>query len=534
MTRKRSVWLGVLAAIPISLAAQDRLRTMPGYEQAQRVAREEPVVRGGALSATWIDANAFEYTRDGKRYRYDVAARRAREIDARPAAESGEGRGRPVASTEEPDRGRQFTSAASPDGRLLARHRDRNVWVSAADGSDERPVTTDGSAASRVKYGTASWVYGEELDQRSAMWWSPDSRKLAFYRFDESRVPDYSVTLGQTKRHSTVDAEAFPMAGEPNPLVDLSVYDVSTKQIVHLDVRGGNPFDNGAVGHYVYHVNWSPDGRELIFFRTNRRQNVMEVAAANPETGASRVILREEWPTGWINEGPRIVFLEDGRRFIWESQRNGWNNFYLYDLSGSLIAPLTSADTFEAAALVKVDERAGVLFYTARDGDNFLKLQLHRVGLDGRNDRRLTDPASHHTVGGCIASLGMRFGLPPPRLPCGISPDSRHFIDIYQTHDVPPATRLADAATGATVASLAESDTTTFTALGLKKAEMFSYIAADGKTPLRGLIEFPSTFDPGKTYPALVSVYGGPSSPATRHVKRSSRRARSRNTDSSW
>ena len=97
--RKRSVWLTVLAALPISLAAQDRLRTMPGYEQAQRVAREGPVVRGGALSATWIDANAFEYTRDGKRYRYDVAARHASEIDA-TQGEPSEGRGRPVPPAE--------------------------------------------------------------------------------------------------------------------------------------------------------------------------------------------------------------------------------------------------------------------------------------------------------------------------------------------------------------------------------------------------------------------------------------------------
>jgi dipeptidyl-peptidase-4 len=510
MTRARSIWLVVMTAIPISSAAQDRLRTMPGYEKARRVAREEPAVRGGTLSATWIDANAFEYTKDGKRYRYEVAARRASEIAAAPAGKPVEGRDRPVAAAEEPDRGRQFSSAASPDGRLVARYRDRNVWLSAADGSDERQVTTDGSAASRVKYGTASWVYGEELDQRSAMWWSPDGRKLAFYRFDESRVRDYYVTLDQTKRHSRVDAEAFPMAGEPNPHVDLYVYDIATRQIVRLDVRSGKPFDNGAAGHYVYHVNWSPDGRELIFFRTNRRQNVMELVAANPETGASRVILREEWPAGWINESPRLVFLDDGRRFIWESQRNGWNNFYLYDLSGTLIAPLTSARNYEAATLVKIDEPTGVLFYTARDGDNFLKLQLHRVGLDGRNDRRLTDPAFHHTVGACIPSLGMRFGLPPPPLPCGISPDSRHFIDIYQTHDVPPATRLVDAANGAVVAPLAESDTTTFTALGLKKAEMFTYTAADGKTLLHGLIEFPSTFDPAKAYPALVSVYGGP------------------------
>jgi dipeptidyl-peptidase-4 len=509
MTVTRWTWLSVLAALPISLAAQDRLRTMPGYEQAERVAREGSGVRGGALAASWVDAGTLEYSEGGKWYRYDVAARRASEITTTDAGGSDHKRPSPPA-TEPPDRGRQFTSATSPDGRLRAGYRDRNVWLSAANGSDERPVTTDGSAATRVKYGAASWAYGEELEPRSAMWWSPDSRKLAFYRFDESRVPDYYLTLDQVKRQSTVDVEAFPTAGASNPVVDLYVYDVSSGRTVQVDVRGGRPFDNSVVGHYVYHVEWCADGRELIFFRTNRRQNVFELAAANPETGVTRTILREEWPTGWVNEDPRIVFLDDGRRFIWESQRNGWNSFYLYDISGRLIAPLTSTTNVEAAALVKVDERAGLLFYTARDGDNVLKPQLHRVDLDGRNDRRLTDPAFHHTIGGCITSLGTRFGQPPSMLPCGISPDSRHFVDIYQTHDIPPATRLISAEDGTAVALLAESDTTTLSALGLKKAELFTYKATDGKTELHGLVQFPSTFDPSKTYPALVTVYGAP------------------------
>ena len=132
--------------------------------------------------------------------------------------------------------------------------------------------------------------------------------------------------------------------------------------------RDDKPFDDSVVGHYVYRVAWTADGGELTFLRMNRRQNVMEVAAANPTTGACRVVLREEWPSGWLMSEPRMVFLADGKRFIWESQRNGWDNFYLYDLSGRLIAPITSSTTFEAAALVKIDERAKILFYTARDG----------------------------------------------------------------------------------------------------------------------------------------------------------------------
>jgi len=506
---KRFLGLALVVAASGILTAQERLKSTPGYERAQRLARESPTaVRGGNLAITWIDDKAFEYTRDGKRFHFDVASRVAWEV---PLIETTGGRsGRARSGGETPDRGRQFDSATSPDGTLKTFYRNRNVWLSAADGSGEHAITTDGSVATRVKYGTASWVYGEELSQTTAMWWSPDGTKIAYYRFDETTVPDYYVALNQTRLQATVDVEAYPKAGVPNPIVDLFVYDVATKQSTRIDVRDGKPFDNDVVGHYVYHVGWTPDGRELLFFRTNRRQNVMEVAAANPVTGRCRVILREEWPTGWVNSEPRLLFLADGRRFVWESQRNGWNNFYLYDLSRGLLGPITTSTTFEAAALVKIDEPAGVVFYTARDGDNPLKLQLHRVGLDGTGDRRLTDPAFHHTIGGCITNLGSRPEQPPAPAPCAISPDSAHFIDIYQTHDTPPATRLVDASSGAVAAEVAKSDVTKFTELGLKKAELFTFTAADGKTPLRGLLQFPSSFDPSRSYPVIVSVYGGP------------------------
>jgi len=123
-----------------------------------------------------------------------------------------------------------------------------------------------------------------------------------------------------------------------------------------------------------------------------------------------------------------------------------------------------------------------------------MKLQLHRVGLDGKNDKRLTDPAFTHTV--------------TP------SPDGKFFVDVAQTHDTPPVTRLIDS-NGAVVSELAKSDTTKFDQLGLKKVEMFTYTAADGKTKLHGLMHFPSNFDPAKQYPALAGVYGGPASAAT-------------------
>jgi dipeptidyl-peptidase-4 len=500
-------------AFHLTAGAQDRLKTMPGYEQYQKVGREIPTaVKSGALNVTWKDGRTFEYARDGRLYRFDVTTKLATEIGAAPAQPSGRG-GRGAGL----ERGRQAGSAASPDNRLKAFYRARNLWLSDADGGAETQITTDGSEKDRIKYGTASWVYGEELSQTSAMWWSPDSTRIAYYRFDERQVPDYHLQLDQTSIQSKDDVEAYPKAGAPNPVVDLYVYDVANKTSTRIDVRDGKPVDNSVVGHYVYRVAWSADGSELLFNRTNRRQNILEYAAANPATGATRVIVREEWPTGWIENNPSMQFLEDGRRFIWESSRNGWSNLYLHDLSGRLITPLTTHTTFEVGNVIKIDEAAGVVFYTARDGDNYMKIQLHRVGLDGKGEVRLTDPAFNHSIGGCLTGGGGGGGRGGSGQSggsgaCGISPDNKYFIDVYQTHDTPPATRLVDAMTGRPVAELAQSDLTKFTGLGLKKAEMFTYKAADGRTELHGIIHFPSNFDPGRKYPALVSVYGGPAS----------------------
>jgi dipeptidyl-peptidase 4 len=486
--------------------AQDRLKTMPGYEQYLRVSREIPAaVKSGALDVGWRDARTIEYSRDAKRYRFDVESRSLSDVSGPEPSPPGS------LNQAAPERGRQFDAAGSPDGRFKAIYRDRNVWIRDAATGTETQVTTDGDEKTRVKSGTASWVYGEELSQTTAMWWSPDSSRLAYYRFDEKNVPDYFLELDQTRLQSAIDTEAYPKAGAPNPVVDVYVYDLATKKSTRVDVRNGQPFDNTVVGHYVYHVAWSPDGSELLFNRTNRRQNILELAAADPATGETRVVVHEEWPTGWIENSPAMQFLKDGRRFIWESVRSGWNNLYLYDLSGKLIAPLTSHSTFEVASIVKVDEAAGVLFYTARDGDNYLKMQLHRVGLDGKGERRLTDPAFHHTVRSCGPAGSVR-RTPRAEGPgsCGISPDSRYFVDVYQTHDAAPATRVADAATGKTVVELAQSDLTRYEQLGFRKAELFTYKAADGKTTLHGIMQFPSHFDPSRRYPVLVSVYGGP------------------------
>ncbi len=168
-------------------------------------------------------------------------------------------------------------------------YRDRNLFISAPDGTGEIAVTTEGDEEARTKFGTGSWVYGEELNQNTAMWWSPDGSKLAYYGFDEGPVLDYYLQMDQTQIQSSLDVEAYPKAGAPNPVVTLFVYDLATGTSTEMDVRDGQPFTNDVVGHYVYRIEWSPDGSELTFQRTNRRQNINEFTACDPSTGACRV-----------------------------------------------------------------------------------------------------------------------------------------------------------------------------------------------------------------------------------------------------
>lgn len=473
--------------------AQDRIKTMPGYEHYQTMrAQMAGAFRSGALRVDWADdSRTFEYSYNGQRYRYDARARKATEVEGGAAPAFGGGRGGRGGG---PARGRQFDSADSPDGTLKAFYRERNLWLSNTDGSAERPLTTEGSVAARIKYGTASWVYGEELGQRTAMWWSPSGAKLAYYRFDETKVPDYYLQLEQTKVQDVLDTEAYPKSGVPNPVVDLYVYDIASGNTVTVDIRDGQPFTDDVVGHYAYNVQWTPDGSELLLNRTNRRQNVMELTACSPETGKCRAVVREEWPASWVDNTPAMRFLADGKRFIWASERTGWLNYYLYDLSGKLLATLTNHE-FEVANIVNVDEKAGMLWYMARDGDNFMKLQLHRVRLDGKDDRRITDPALNHSV--------------------SMSPDGRYIVDVAQTHDQPPVTRLLDAS-GTMLAELATSDMTRFEQIGLQRPELFTFKAADGVTDLYGMLYKPSDFDPTKQYPLLVSVYAGPATNGAR------------------
>jgi dipeptidyl-peptidase 4 len=481
----------LILALTVSIAhAQDKLKSMPGYSQYQKVAPQiRSSVKPGSISAKWSDdGSSFEYVQDKKTYKYTVKTKKVTEVGPAPEVEP--------RSFNRPARGRQFDFANSPDGKWKAYTKDRNMYLSNADGSQETIITNDANAQNQIKYGIATWVYGEELGQTTAMWWSPDSKKIAFYKFVEKDVKKYYVLLNQLKLQDSLEIEAYPKVGADNLPVDLMVYDVDSKKVTPFEIREGKPFDDGALGTYVYGMSWTPDGKELLYHSTNRKQDIMELRAADPATGKSRTVVREEWLASFTKNTPEMQVLKDGKRFIWASERSGFNNYYLYDFSGKSINAITN-HAFEVARIVKVDEKENILYYMARSSDNHMKIQLHKIRLDGTKDVRLTNPAFDHSV--------------------TLSPDNKFFVDVAQTHDTAPFTNLIDAK-GKVVAELVKSDLSKFEELGLKNVEVFTFTSVDGVTQLHGMIHYPSTFDPSKKYPVILSNYGGPATNAFRET----------------
>lgn len=463
--------------------AQDKLKSMPGYEQYIEVSpKTRSSIKSGAVSVSWDDdGKSFEYVQDGKQYLYTVKTKKSILIDDAPKPKSRRYRTGPA-------RGRQHASADSPNEKLKAFTEDRNMYISNVDGTNTIAITTDGTVENQLKYGIATWVYGEELGQNTAIWWSPDSKKVAFYKFKEKEVQKYYVLLDQTKIQDSLEIMSYPKVGAKNLPVAVLVYDLESKKITLLDTHNGKPYNDGDLGTYLYGMDWSSDSKELLYHSTNRKQDVMEYKSANVSTGESRVVVREEWLTSFTKNTPEIHVLNDNKHFIWASERSGFNNYYLYNFDGTLVNTITNHD-FEVSKIIKIDEKKKLIYYMARSGNNHMKMQLHSVNLDGRNNKRLTNPEFNHTV--------------------TIDPMNKYFIDVAQTHDKAPFTTLLTSK-GKIIAEIAKSDLTEYNKIGFKKAEAFQFTSADGETILDGMLHFPSNFDASKKYPILLSIYGGP------------------------
>jgi dipeptidyl-peptidase-4 len=375
-------------------------------------------------------------------------------------------------------RGRAYGDVLSPDLKLRAFTRDFDLYVKDLDGA-ERRLTTNGT--DDLRNGFPDWVYPEELGQYQAFWWSPDSKRIAFMQFDQSPVTKYPI-VHDTQPIPRLELLGYPKPGGNNPIVRLFVVDVASRKIVRLET--GDDLDV-----YLYRGQWTNDGREFTYHRLNRLQNRVEVFAADPATGKTRLVFADEDPC-YIDERTELIFLGDNKRFLWTSERTGWKEIYLYEMSGKLLKPLTNAK-LPVQSVSAVDEARGWVYFTGY-GSNGTETHLYKVRLDGTGFAKMTrEPGSHRV---------------------SFSPGCDYYTDSFSSFDQPMTSTLRTF-DGKEVRVVARSvPTEEFTALGLLKPERLTFKSADGKHDLDGLLYFPAHFDPSEKYPLILSVYGGPGS----------------------
>ncbi len=367
----------------------------------------------------------------------------------------------------------------SPDLRWFAGIRDYNLWLRSTNEDHNVQMTTDGSK-------------DDEWDVEGARW-SQDGSKLALMKVDYSKVPKIPIVHWLK---STEEVEWVPIrssfsrtkVGRPLPRLELFVVDVRSKEQIRIN-SGEEP------NQHLHIVGWRPDGSEMLFLRASRTLQKLELMAANPYTGTSRVLLTETQTTFVVGINifrsfeSMFSLLEGGTGFIWMSEREGWNHLYLYDIDGNLIRRLTPGD-FPVESIEGVDEKTGWVYFTAHaDKQRPYDTQLYRVNLEGKRLSRLTKGAGEHDI--------------------QLSPSMEFFLDTHSSVDRPPVVELRKA-DGTLVRTLTKANIDALKELNWRPPEKFVVKAADGKTDLYGILYKPYDFAPDRKYPVIESIYGCP------------------------
>lgn len=375
--------------------------------------------------------------------------------------------------------GLQMFAKFSPNGRQVAFVRGNNLWVSDLAGG-ERQLTTDGSET--IINGTTDWVYEEEFGLSDAFRWSPDGRRLAFWRFDQSGVPSFPM-VDETGLYPAVAPLRYPKAGQPNSTVRLGIISIASGATKWLQVATGPDV-------YIPRMNWAGND-SVVVMRMPRRQNRSELLMASAVSGITRAMVTDSDSAYVDVEDP--VWIGDGRQFLWLSDRSGWRQLYLHDRSGKLVRQVTQTGS-DVLGVVKVDEPRGTV-YVQVAAPNATQRQVFRYSLNGGPGTRVTQGDGSHTL--------------------NVGPGGRYAIDTHSSFGIPSTMSLQEFPSMRRVRVIEDNAALKqrLSATGIRAGGFFRLPAADGTTMLDAYRLVPSTFDSTKKYPVLMYVYGGPASP---------------------
>ncbi len=363
----------------------------------------------------------------------------------------------------------------SPDGKFISFVRDHNLWLVNAVSGKVHPLTTHGSES--IRNGELDWTYSHELDTRTGYWWAPDSSALAFLQLNERSVTQFPLVNFESFTGESA-LERYPVGGGVLPSVHVYIAEVSGGRPRLLDTGPSTEF-------YIPRLNWLPDSKRLAIQRLNRAQTTLDVLLGNRSTRQSSILLEEKDPY-WINLSHDLRFLNDGKSFLWSSERTGYRHLYLYDLTGKQLAQLTRGD-WEVTRVASVDQAKGLVYFISTQKSP-LERHLYRVSLNGSGLTRLSKEEGFH------AAI--------------FAPNAASYIDTYSNSATPPRQDLYRS-DGSQLATINENRIPELATYHLSPVEFMS-IQSHDDVSLNCFMIKPPNFDPQKKYPVLIYTYGGP------------------------
>tara|TARA_B100001146_G_scaffold213216_1_gene213422 strand:- start:67245 stop:69422 length:2178 start_codon:yes stop_codon:yes gene_type:complete len=368
----------------------------------------------------------------------------------------------------------------SPDGSKVAFGHNNDLFIKDLSTENTYRITEDGEK-NRIINGITDWVYEEEFAFVRAFDWNADGTRIAYLKFDETNVPEFSMDVYGTDLYQHQDVFKYPKAGEENASVSLHLYNVTTKttQDVTLDA-----FQS----YYVPRLKWTKDADILSVQTTNRHQNVLDLVFVNATDLSSKLILQEV-DDAYVDVTNNLTFLNNNS-FFWTSEKDGWNHIYLYNKNGKLINQVTEGP-WEVTQFYGFDTKTGRIYYQSSESGS-IQRDVYSITRSGKNKVQLTERAGIHNA--------------------SFSADYTYFIDSFSSAETPFVFSLHEALSGKLVREIKNNDELKqkLSEYNLSPKE-FSTITVNGETLNMYTIK-PLDFDPSKQYPLFMYQYSGPGS----------------------
>lgn len=376
----------------------------------------------------------------------------------------------------------------SPDGSRVGYVSDNNLYVEDVTTAEITQLTSDGSET--ILNGRFDWVYEEEffLGSRPGAdgWrWSPDGTKIAYWQLDASGIGVFLMINNTDSLYSYTIPVQYPKAGTTNSAGRMGVVSADGGPTTWMQLEG-HPRNN-----YIARMEWAASSDEIVMQYLNRQQNKLEIVLGDAETGAIRTVRTEREET-WVDAVDDLFWLEDGARFTWVSEQDGWRRLYVMNRDGSNMQPVTPPDA-DMIRLLVLDEESGWVYYMASP-DDAVRVYLYRSPLDGsmRAERiSSADQAGVHTY--------------------NMSPDAKWALQTFSTFDTPPVYSMVELPSHRVARVMVDNAELRDKVAAIKQrpTEFFRVDIGDG-IELDMWMMKPNDFDPSRKYPALLYVYGGP------------------------